>query len=452
MTKRSQDNPSNDVASTETSAEILAPPRADIEPARSTSRSGFEAAFGFIFITVLLDVLAFSFIIPVLPKLIENFQGGNTEKAAYIVGVFGTCWAIIQFFAMPVMGALSDRVGRRPVILVSNLGLSLDHFLMALAPNLAWLFVGRLISGITAATFSTAFAYVADVTPPEQRAKRYGYLGIAFGLGFIIGPAIGGQLGALDPRAPFWAAGIVGLINTAYGFFVLPESLKHKQTGAISWAKVNPLNGLRFLRERPQIFGLASIKATIDFAHFVFPLTFVLYAGFRFHWDAAQVGNVLALVGLAGICVQGGLVGRVVKKWGERRTLIAGMFCGVTGMLAYGLAPNGALFLAAVPIASLWGLAGPALQSLMTSRVGPEEQGRLQGAVAGLSSLAGIVAPVFFTSALATGIRSDIQIPGLAFFLSASLLVVGLALSVQFARPLLKRPALETQQDQAASS
>lgn len=451
MTDRSADTPSKHPTPVGASAEQMPADQANSAPVSEKNRFGHQAAFGFIFVTVLLDVLAFSFIIPVLPKLIESFQGGNTEKAAYIVGIFGTCWAIIQFFAMPVIGALSDRIGRRPVILVSNFGLSLDHFLMALAPNLGWLFVGRLISGVTAATFSTAFAYVADVTPPDQRAKRYGYLGIAFGLGFIVGPAIGGQLGALDPRAPFWAAGIVGLINTAYGFFVLPESLKQKQTGAVQWSKVNPLNGLNFLRERPQIFGLASIKATIDFAHFVFPLTFVLYAGFRYHWNAAQIGNVLALVGLAGILVQGGLVGRVVKKWGERRALIAGMVCGLMGMLAYGLAPNGIIFLCAVPVASLWGLAGPSLQSLMTSRVGADEQGRLQGAVANLSSLAGIAAPVFFTSALAMGIRPDIQMPGLAFFLSGTLLLVGLGLSMQFARTVILSTAPDKGRDHSAS-
>jgi DHA1 family tetracycline resistance protein-like MFS transporter len=218
-----------------------------------------RAAIAFIFITILLDMLALGMIIPVLPKLIESFMGGDTASAAKIYGIFGTVWAFMQFVSMPVMGALSDRFGRRPVILLSNLGLGLDYILMALAPSLRWLFVGRVISGVTAASVSTAMAYVADVTPTERRAAGFGMMGVAFGAGFVLGPAIGGILGSVDPRLPFWAAAVASLANAAYGFLILPESLPPERRRAFEWRRANPLGSLRLLRSHPQLKGLAGV-------------------------------------------------------------------------------------------------------------------------------------------------------------------------------------------------
>jgi len=240
-----------------------------------------RAALVFIFITILLDMLALGMIIPVLPRLIESFMGGDTASAAKVYGVFGTVWALMQFLSMPVMGSLSDRFGRRPVILLSNLGLGLDYVLMALAPNLKWLFVGRLVSGITAASISTAMAYVADVTSAEKRAAGFGMMGVAFGAGFVLGPAIGGFLGSIDPRFPFWAAAAASLLNAAYGWLVLPESLPPERRRPFSWRRANPVGSLHLLRSHPELQGLAGVTFISSLAHAVLPATMVLSASPR---------------------------------------------------------------------------------------------------------------------------------------------------------------------------
>ena len=233
----------------------------------TTSSPHRRAAFAFVFITVLLDMFALGVIIPVLPNLIEDFMGGNTAKAATIYGIFGTVWALMQFICSPILGTLSDRFGRRKVILLSNVGLGLDYVLMALAPTIGWLFVGRVISGITAASVSTAGAYIADVTPPEQRAAKFGLLGAAFGFGFVVGPALGGVLGDIDPRLPFWVAAGFSLANAMYGLFVLPESLPVEKRSAFSWRKANPIGALRLLRSHRELWGLASVGFLSNLAH-----------------------------------------------------------------------------------------------------------------------------------------------------------------------------------------
>src|SRR5881394_2419445 len=243
---------------------------AEMPPVRS-------GAAAFIFVTILLDMFALGLILPILPKLVESFVNNDTATAARIFGLFGTAWAVMQFIFSPVLGALSDRFGRRPIVLLSNFGLGLDYVLMALAPNLAWLFVGRAISGITAASFSTAGAYIADVTPPERRAAGFGMVGAAFGLGFVIGPALGGILGQLDPRLPFWVAGAMALVNASYGFFVLPESLPPERRSAFSWRKANPVGSLELLRSHPELSGLAVTSFLMQLAHVVLPSVTVLY-------------------------------------------------------------------------------------------------------------------------------------------------------------------------------
>jgi DHA1 family tetracycline resistance protein-like MFS transporter len=387
-------------------------------------------AIAFIFVTVVIDVLAMGIVIPVLPKLIEAFEGGDTARAAETFGVFGTAWGLMQFLAMPVIGSLSDRFGRRPVILLSCLGLGLDFFLMALAPNLQWLFVGRIISGITAANFGTAFAYIADVTPPEKRAAGFGMVGAAFGLGFVVGPALGGILGQVDPRLPFWAAGALAMVNVAYGFFVLPESLPKERRTRFSWKKANPVGALVLLRSHPELAGLATTSFLAQLAHVVLPSVTVLYMGYRYGWNELQVGLVLAGVGVCSIIVQGGLVKRVVAVLGERRAMVTGLGFGALGFAIYGLAPAGWIFLTAVPVMALWGFATPALQALMTRRVLPTEQGQLQGAVASLTALGGLVGPALFTQVFAAAIAPGARwhLPGAPFLVAVAMLLVGAAI------------------------
>ena len=388
---------------------------------------GRRAALAFIFITIVLDMVALGMIIPVLPHLIEDFLGGDTAGAAMVYGVFGTVWALMQFFAMPVVGALSDRFGRRRVILLSNLGLGLDYVLMALAPNLAWLFVGRVISGITAASVSTGMAYIADVTPPEKRAAAFGRVGIAFGLGFVLGPALGGLLGSVDPRLPFWVAAGLSLANALYGLFILPESLPPEKRRAFEWRRANPLGSLKLLRSHPELSGLAVVVFLSNLAHVALPATFVLYAGYRYGWDARDVGFVLAGVGVCSAIVQGAVVGPAVRRLGERRVLLVGLTCGAIGFFAYGLAPTGVLFIAAVPVVALWGLASPAAQGLMTRHIGPTEQGALQGAAGSVMGIATMIGPWLFASTFAYFIGEGTRWhqPGAAFMLAALLLALG---------------------------
>lgn len=395
-----------------------------------------KAALVFIFVVVLLDVLAFGLIIPVLPHLIEDFVGGNTAHAAYWVGAFGVIFAAIQFVTAPVQGALSDRYGRRPVILLSCLGLGLDFVLMALADTLPLLLLGRVIAGITSASFTTANAYIADVVPPERRAKSYGMIGAAFGIGFIAGPLLGGWLGDIHLRLPFWFAAGLALLNFGYGLLVLPESLPPaRRTARFDWAHANPLGSLRLLRSYPQVFGLAAVVFIANLAHYVYPSIFVLFADYRYAWGPREVGWILAAVGVCSVIVNAVLVGRVVQWIGERRTLLVGLGCGVAGFLFYGLAGAGWVFLVGIPVSALWALAAPATQALITRQVGAEAQGRVQGALMSLVSLAGILAPGLFawTFGLFIGQRAPMHLPGAPWLLAALLLCAGLALAWRYA-------------------
>ena len=390
-----------------------------------------KATLAFIFALVAMDVLAMGIVIPVYPKLIETFEGGDTARAAQIYGAMSTAWALMQFLFMPVLGMLSDRFGRRPVILISCLGLGIDYLVMALAPDVTWLFVGRILSGITAATISTAFAYIADVTPEEKRAGAFGMMGAAFGVGFVLGPAMGGVLGGVDPRLPFWVAGALALVNVAYGFFVLPESLPPEKRASFAWKRANPVGSLKLLRSHPELSGLAVVLFLLNLAHYVLPSITVLYMSHRYGWSPTRVGLVLALVGVCAMIVQGGLVRRVVPKIGERRALAMGLAFGAVGFVIYGLAPTGTLFLVAVPVMALWGFAMPSAQAIMTKHVSVSEQGQLQGANASLASLAGLFGPGLFTETFAATLDS---LPGAAFILSALMLVVAMAIGWRVTR------------------
>lgn len=385
-----------------------------------------RAAVAFIFVTAVLDVVALGIVIPVLPQLIEEFAGSST-RAGWVNGTFVAVWALMQFIASPIMGSLSDRYGRRPIILASTAGLAIDYVLMALAPSLWWLLAGRVIAGITSASFTTVFAYMADITPPERRAKAYGVVGAAFGLGFVLGPLLGGVLGEFGPRMPFWAAAGLSLVAFLYGALVLPESLSAERRMAFSWRRANPLGALALLRSHAELFRLAIVNFLTHFSHYVFQAVFVLYVGYRFGWSSIEVGSLLALVGVCDVVVQGMLVGPVVKLMGERRALVAALSAGALGFVAMGLAPTGWLMVAAMIPMSLWGIAGPAEQALMTQRVSLSEQGRLQGALMSLNCIAGVVAPVVFGGiyALFVGAWSDLHLPGAPFLLAGG--VLGLA-------------------------
>ena len=384
-----------------------------------------KAALVFIFITVLIDVLAFGVIIPVLPHLVQQFVGGDTSTAAYWVGAFAFAFSLVQFFSAPIQGALSDRYGRRPVILISCLGLGLDFVFMALAPNLAWLFVGRIISAVTSASFTTANAYIADVTAPEERAKSFGMIGAAFGLGFIVGPLIGGVLGDIDHRLPFWCAASLALLNFLYGLFVLSESHPvERRSKAFDWKHAKPMGGVKMLREYPHIWGLVAVVFLANFAHYVYPSTVVLFADAAYGWKEKQAGYVLAVVGLLSVIVNVRVVGRMVKALGERRAMMLGLACGTVGFVVYGLAGSGWLFLLGLPISALWAVAAPATMALVTQQVPADVQGRIQGALSSVVSLAGIFAPALFAGAFGffIGPSAPVHLPGVSFLLAALLL------------------------------
>ena len=390
-----------------------------------------KATLAFIFALVAMDVLAMGIVIPVYPRLIEQFMRGDTARAAQIYGYMSTAWGVMQFIFMPLLGMLSDRYGRRPVILISCFGLAVDYLVMALAPNVEWLFVGRVLSGITAANMSTAFAYIADVTPQEKRAGAFGMMGAAFGVGFVAGPALGGVLGGVDPRLPFWVAGALALVNAAYGFFVLPESLLPQKRAKFEWKRANPVGSLKLLRSHHELFGLALVLFLMNLAHFSLPAVAVLYMGYRYGWGPVPVGLVLAGVGIFSMIVQGGLVRKVVPKIGERRALAIGLLFGAIGFFMYGLAPTGLIFLAAIPVMSLWGFAMPSAQAIMTRHVSVSEQGQLQGANASLMSIAGIFAPGLFTQTFAATLD---RTPGAAFILAGAMLLLALAVGWRVTR------------------
>jgi DHA1 family tetracycline resistance protein-like MFS transporter len=375
-----------------------------------------------------------------LPNLIIRFEGGNMARAAEITGYFGFAWNLMQFLFLPVLGAWSDRFGRRPVILISCLGLGLDYIFMAVAPTLRWLFVGRLISGITASNVSTAFAYITDVTPAKERAKKFGLLGAAFGLGFVIGPAVGGLLGHYNLRAPFWAAAGLSLANFLYGIFVLPESLPKENRARSAWHMANPLGSLTLLRSHPELAGLSVVVFLYYLAHQALQNVWVLYTEYRYGWNTRSVGISLALVGVCAVIVSGGLVGPYVKKFGERFSLVSGLFYGCLGFVGFGLAWRGWGALAAIPFIALWGVAGPAMQSLMSQKVDATSQGKLQGAINSLRALTGMAGPLLFTQVFSAVIAGNakLYLPGAPYFLAGTLLAGALIVAASVTRAGVK--------------
>lgn len=397
-----------------------------------------KAALAFVFVTVALNMLAFGIVIPVLPHLIRDLIGGNIAKAASWVGTFATLFMAMQFVFSPLQGALSDRFGRRTMMLISCLGLGVDFIVMALAPSLWFLLVSRVVSGVCSASISTANAYIADVVPREKHAAAFGMIGAAFSVGFVLGPALGGLLGHWQLRLPFWVAAGLSLINFCYGWFVLPESLpKERRAPHFDWRHANPFGAVMLLRRYPQVFALATVFFLVNLAQFSLNSTYVLFTDYRFGWGPQMVGYTLSVVGLCSGIVQGGLVRRWMPKLGERRMILLGLVLCVAGYLMFGLAPSVAIFLLAIPMFCLGGLIGPPAQSMMTHQIDPHEQGRLQGALSSLRGLAGIFGPAMFANLFALFIsnRAPVRhLPGAAFVVAAILLAVATLVAVRATR------------------
>ncbi|MDB5483314.1 MAG: major facilitator superfamily transporter [Caulobacteraceae bacterium] len=401
-------------------------------------RAARTAAFGFIFGSALINAISFGIMIPILPNLIKQFVGGDTAAASEWNVLFSTVWGVMQFVCGPILGMLSDRYGRRPVLLLSISGLFVDFLFMAFAPTLPWLFLGRVLNGVTASSFSTANAYVADITPPQERARNFGLMGSAFGFGFIIGPTLGGVLGEISLRLPFIVAAGLCLINALYGLFILPESLPpERRTPAVNWARANPLGSLRFLRERPQLGGLALVGFLYQLGFTVLPAIFVLYSGYRYGWTPAILGLTFLATGVSQILVAAFVVGPVVKRVGERGAVLLGLGSGALGLLIYSLAPNGWIYMAGVPAFALTGLVNPGLQGLMTRRVGPQHQGQLQGVFQSFQGIASVVGPPLFGLTFAWAVRHDgaLHQPGLPILIASALFLGAFLLSIRVATP-----------------
>jgi MFS transporter, DHA1 family, tetracycline resistance protein len=395
------------------------------------------AAVVFILVTVLLDILAMGLIIPVLPKLILDFLGNKMTSAADWNGWFALVFALMQFFFSPVLGVLSDRFGRRPVILLSNLGLGLDYMVMALAPTIGWLFLGRVISGITTSSIPTAMAYIADVTPKEKRAAAFGTIGIAFGAGFAFGPALGGLLSHFDPRLAFWVAAGLSLTNWIWGYFFVPESLPREQRKKFALRRANPVGSLVLLRSHTELWRLATIQFIAYLAHNVLTTIWALYSIYRYNWDQLTIGISLMIVGVCTAVISGALTGRMVKRFGEKLTLCIGQFLGASGMCIAGLARTGAWFMASVPVISMWNLSFPAAQGMMSHRVSEREQGELQGALQSLRSITFIIGPVMFSQIFSSSIdpKHSVHLPGAPFYIAAAMLFGAMLMATRVKQP-----------------
>ncbi|MEE2565439.1 TCR/Tet family MFS transporter [Hyphobacterium marinum] len=394
-------------------------------------------ALAFIFITVLLDMIGLGIILPVMPDLIMDITGLTLPQAARWGGAIYALYALTQFIFAPVVGNLSDRFGRRPVLLVAIAGFAIDYLVMGFAPVLWVLFIGRALSGMFGATYSTAGAYIADITPPEERGGRFGLIGAAFGLGFIIGPAIGGPLGDIDHRLPFFvAAGLAG-VNFIYGFLVLPETHKEENRRPFRWANANPVGALMQLKQFPMVFGLLAAVALFYIGHAAFPAVWAYYGPEKFGWSNAEVGLSLAAVGVVSAIVQGGLSGRIIKAWGQRNAAIVGFAVATAAYFAYAFAPNTAAVYVIIALAGISGVAGPALQSIMSGQVPADMQGALQGGVTSLGSLMMAFSPILMTQIFFAFSNREAEpyFPGAPYFLAGLLTVVAVIIIVWATRP-----------------
>lgn len=387
--------------------------------------SSRQAAISFIFITLLIDVTGLGLIIPVMPKLIESLTGGTISDASQWGGWLTFAYAAMQFLFAPVIGNLSDQYGRRPVLLLSLLGFGIDYILLALAPNMAWLFVGRIISGITGASFTTASAYIADISTHENRAQNFGMIGAAFGLGFIIGPVLGGLLGSFGPRIPFLVAAGLSLLNALYGYFVLPESLPKEKRRPFRWSRANPMGSLLHVRKYPGIGALVGSLILVYIAGHAVQSNWTFFTIAKFNWSEKVIGYSLGMFGVLIAVVQGGLIRYVNPRLGNERSVYTGLALYAVGMLLFAFVDRAwLLFVFMVPYC-LGGIAGPALQAIISGHVPPNEQGELQGALTSMMSATSIVGPLLMTNLFAafTEPGAPVYFPGAPFLLSAVLML-----------------------------
>ena len=400
-------------------------------------------ALAFIAVTLLLDTIGFGLIMPVYPKLLVDLTGESLSRAAVYGGWLGFVYAAMQFVWAPVLGNLSDRYGRRRVILFAVGALGIDYIIMGLAPTLAWLFIGRAISGAAGASFTPAYAYVADISPPERRAQNFGIVSASFGTGFIVGPAIGGLLGSLGPRAPFFVAAALSIVNFFYGFFVLPESLPPERRRAFQWRRANPLGTLAQMRKHPVVLGLLAALFLWGVANQVMPTTWAFYTKFRFGWSEAMIGASLAVAGLVMVSSQATMMRYVVPKLGERKASIIGILGGMAAYLGFGLATAGWMMFAALSGWFFGALVMPTVNALMSHRIARDAQGELQGAVASLFSLSAIIGPPLMTHLFArfTAPGAGIHVPGAAFIAAAALAAGCLAIFLISTRETVVEPA-----------
>jgi DHA1 family tetracycline resistance protein-like MFS transporter len=390
-----------------------------------------KPALGFIFVTLLLDVIGFGIIIPVLPKFISELSGSNLSNASLISGWLMFSFSIMQFFFSPILGSLSDKFGRRPILLISLFGFCLNYILIAVAPSIAWLFVGRILAGIMGASFTTASAYIADISEPEKRAQNFGIVGAAFGLGFIIGPVLGGTLGHFGPRVPFIAAAGLTFLNWLYGYFVLPESLPKHNRRAFEIKRANPVGSLMLLKRYPLISGLVASLICVYIAGFATQSTWTFFTMEVFHWNEAMVGLSLGAVGLMVAIVQGGLIRIVNPKLGSIKSIYVGLVLYIIGFVLIAFATKGWMLFAFLVPYCLGGIAGPAVQGIMSNQVPANEQGELQGALTSLMSITAIIGPVLMTGLFSyfTGKHAFVYLPGAPFLMGALLTIASILLA-----------------------
>jgi len=401
-----------------------------------------KRALLFVLVTVLLDSMGFGVIIPVMPELIMELTGEGLSRAAVYGGWLGFVYAGLQFLFAPILGNLSDRFGRRPVLLYAVGSLGLDYVVMGFAPTIGWLFAGRALAGIAGASFTPAHAYIADVSPPEKRAQSFGMMGAAFGAGFILGPALGGMLGGLGPRAPFFAAAGLSLLNFTYGYFVLPETLDRSRRRAFDWRRANPVGTLLQIRKHPVVLGLLAVVFLWQVAHQVMPSTWSFYTMYKFSWTEVLVGASLAFVGTIMVLGQSTLPRVVIPRLGERRSAMIAMTVGGIGYAGYAFATEGWMMFAWLVTWLLGALTMPSIQALMSHRVAADSQGELQGAVGSLHSLSAIIAPPLMTQLFRffTADDAPIHFPGAPFLLSSSLAIVGLLIFWRVTRSDTREP------------
>jgi DHA1 family tetracycline resistance protein-like MFS transporter len=400
-----------------------------------------QAALGFIFITLLVDIIGFGLIIPVMPRLIAQLENCTISQASIYGGYLLFAYAIMQFLCAPILGNLSDRFGRRPILLFSLFGFGLDYLLTGFAPTIEWLFVGRLVAGITGASFSTASAYIADVSTPEKKAQNFGMIGVAFGVGFIIGPALGGYLGKIGLRVPFYAAAGLALCNWLYGYFILPESLSKENRRPFNWRKANPIGSLKMLQKFPVIIGLVASIGLLYIAAHAVQTTWGYYTMEKFKWDEAMIGISLAIVGLAVAIVQGAIVRVAIPKFGQEKSVYIGLGFYTLGFILFALASKTWMMFAFTGVYTLGGLAGPALQGIVSNHVPKNEQGELQGALTSLMSASSIIGPLIMTNIFAyfTSVTAPLYFPAAPMALGATLTFIATLLAYKNLQIEIKR-------------